>query len=204
MAALIVFVSIGASACTFYFSYESITAPVGTVGEIGIRVQKTHNNCTLSSMDDYLIDGKGVQILGETPWETVGSNLYEKWIQVSLAEVTDGFVRISKDCIKEGYEEKILPITPLAADGEDAVWSLAWSGTYPFEEPTNLESTLGEPNLDGTTLTVGSLTVQVPDVSVLPSELPASVRLFATQGNDAPMAALLVGDGLFVRFDHLL
>ena len=66
---LLALFTLSASACEFYFSYESISAPIGTVGEIGIRVQKTHAKCTLSSMDDYAIDGEGIQILGETAWE---------------------------------------------------------------------------------------------------------------------------------------
>ena len=41
-------VSVVGAACDFSFNYEQITAPVGTVGEIGVRVQKTHNNCTMA------------------------------------------------------------------------------------------------------------------------------------------------------------
>ena len=113
---LLALFAVSASACDFYFNYESISAPIGTVGDVGVRVQKTHAKCTLSSMDDYMIDGEGIQILGETAWEDLGGDLYEKWVQISLSEEGDGFLRISKTCTKEGYQEEVLPITSLAPD----------------------------------------------------------------------------------------
>ena len=130
---LVLLLSLGVSACSFQFSYQSISAPLGTVGDVGIQVQKTHNNCVLSSMDEYLIEGRGVQILGETVWEDLGGGLYEKWVQLSLATLGDGSLTISKTCIKDGYEEKVLPILTQSAEAADAVWMLAWNGTYPFE-----------------------------------------------------------------------
>jgi len=203
-ALLIASFSVGASACNFYFSYDAISASIGTVGEIGIRVEKTHNKCTLTSMDEYLIEGEGVQILGETEWEEVGADVYEKWIQVSLSETGDGLIRISKDCTKEGYQEEILPITGLTPNSEDAVWTLAWSGTYPFEVSGTVTSVVGQPAVDDSQLSVAGLTVNIPEGIELPEDLPASVRLF-TETTDAGFSAvLLVGDGLFLRFDHLL
>ena len=196
--------SVGATACNFYFSYDSIAASIGTVGEIGIRVEKTHKKCTLTSMDEYVIEGVGIQILGETAWENVGSNLYEKWIQVSLSETGDGFVKISKDCSKEGYQEAVLPITGLPGDSDEDVWTLAWSGSYPFETPEVVNSVVGQPIFGGSTLTIGDVTVGVPEGIGIPESLPASVRLYTTvlDGGIAPV--LLLGDGIFLRFDHLL
>jgi len=69
--------ALSASACTFYFNYVSISAPIGTVGEVRIRVQKTHARCTMSSMDEYTIEGRGIQILGRTTWEDLGGALTE-------------------------------------------------------------------------------------------------------------------------------
>lgn len=40
------------AACDFTFNYDQITASVGTVGEIGVRVQKTHNNWVFRKMAD--------------------------------------------------------------------------------------------------------------------------------------------------------
>ncbi|GAH27161.1 unnamed protein product [marine sediment metagenome] len=60
---------------------------------------------------DYQFDWEGIQILGETDWEEIGPQLYEKWFQVSLSSIGEGFLKISKDCSKEGYEEAVLPIT---------------------------------------------------------------------------------------------
>ena len=203
VAALVAAFAISASACTFYFNYESIAAPIGTVGEIGVRVQKTHAKCTLSSMDDYRIDGEGIQILGETSWEDLGGQLYEKWVQVSLSEEGGGFVRISKDCTKEGYEEKVLPITILLPD-EEALWTAAWEGEYPFEVPESVESALGAVTVDKGALTVAGQALALPEGAVLPDTLPETVRVFYAADAEVPIALLLVGEGLFLRFDHLL
>ena len=195
--------ALSVGACTFYFNYESISAPIGTVGEIGIRVQKTHAQCTLSSMDEYVIDGEGIQILGETAWEDLGGGLYEKWVQVSLSREGDGTLRISKTCTKEGYEEKVLPITVLPPD-EDAVWTSAWEGEYPFESSEDVVSVLDVVMVGEGSLEVAGRTLALPEGAVLPSELPATVRVFYAEIAGQPVALLLVGDGMFVRFDHLI
>ena len=200
---LLALFAVSASACDFYFSYESISAPIGTVGEVGIQVQKTHAKCTLSSMDDYVIDGEGIQILGETAWEDLGGNLYEKWVQISLSEEGDGFLRISKTCTKEGYEEKVLPITILAPD-ESAVWTVAWDGEYPFEASADVVSVLASAGVSDGSLEVDGLALTLPDGAVLPNDLPESVRVFYAEIEGRSVALLLVGEGLFVRFDHLI
>ena len=195
--------ALSVGACTFYFNYESISAPIGTVGEIGIRVQKTHAQCTLSSMDDYVIDGEGIQILGETAWEDLGGGLYEKWVRVSLAQEGDGFLRISKNCTKEGYQEKLLPITSLGAD-EDAVWTSAWQGEYPFESPEDVVSVLDVVTVRDASLEVAGQTLALPEGAAVPDDLPGTVRVFYAEIAGRPVALLLVGDGMFVRFDHLI
>ena len=200
---LLALLAVSASACDFYFSYESISAPIGTVGEVGIQVQKTHAKCTLSSMDDYVIDGEGIQILGETAWEDLGGNLYEKWVQISLSEEGDGFLRISKTCTKEGYEERVLPITVLAPD-ESAVWTVAWDGEYPFEASADVVSVLASAGVSDGSLEVDGLALTLPDGAVLPNDLPESVRVFYAEIEGRSVALLLVGEGLFVRFDHLI
>lgn len=195
--------SLAASACTFQFNYAAIEAPIGTVGEVGVRVQKTHNNCTLSSMDDYRLEGSGIQILGATAWEDLGGGLYEKWLQISLSQVGEGSLKISKTCTKEGYQEKILPVTTLTSEASDAVWSQAWNGIYPLEATENVISDTGTPAVLEGTLTVGSLTVTLPQDVQLPDSLPLTVRLYAvdSRGDTAPL--LLVGEDMFFRFDHL-
>jgi len=194
--------ALSAGACDFYFNYDSVSAPVGIVGEIGIRVQKTHNQCTLSSMDEYAIDGSGVQILAQTAWENLGNNLYETWIQVSLSEVGEGWLRISKTCTKEGYEEAVLPISILEPGAED-VWTLAWSGSYPYQEPAGALSVVGQPSVGAGILSVAGISADLPEGASLP-ELPEEIRLYYTEvdGNHVPL--LIVGDGLLVRFDHLV
>lgn len=102
--------SSSALACDFYFNYEKIKAPVGTTGEVGVQVVKTHNRCTMEDPLGYSFDGENIQILAETEWEKVDSNVYQKWLRITLTSPGEGFLRISATCSKEGYQEAILPV----------------------------------------------------------------------------------------------
>jgi len=197
-----------AVACNVSFSYNAITAPVGAYGEIVIRVQKSPARCVLSSMDEYTIAGGGVQILGQVVWEEVGSNLYETWIALSLASVGDGWLSISRFCTKEGYEKGLLPVSVEEAP-DNGTWGIAWGGVYPFETEADVATAVGSATFvqSGTShawIEVGGIQVDIPDASLLPDMLPQRVRLFYTELTDGPVALLIVGDGVFIRFDHLV
>ena len=198
--------TLSAVACEFSFSFNEITAPLGTSGEIGVRVHKDHNNCTLPSMDDYQFDWENIQLLGKTAWEEVGPNLYEKWFQVSLSQVGDGYLKISKDCTKEGYEEAILPITVLDPI-EESIWHQAYEGTYPLEVPEigTVESVIGESVVSEGILTVDELVIELP---IVPAEFAGelgSIRLFFMKTPTEEVVPLLIAsDRFFLRFDHLV
>ena len=203
---LLVVVATTAIACEFQFSYSDISAPLGTVGDVGVRVQKEHNNCTLPSMDDYQFAWENIQLLGETAWEEISPNLYEKWFQVSLAQIGDGYLMISKDCTKEGYEQAILPITVLEA-AEEGFWHQAYEGAYPFAIPEvgTLESVLGEGVIFEGTLTIDQLAIELPVVPASFDGELGSVRLFFTKTSDEEIVPLLIASGrFFLRFDHLV
>ena len=193
------------AACEFFFSYDEVSAPLGTVGEIGVRVQKTHSRCTLPSNEEYRFDGENIQILGETAWEEVGRNLYEKWIRVSLSEIGGGFLRISKTCSKEGYEEAKLPVLVQepAAGGE---WHQAVEGDYPFDaeglEPLRCLS--GAVVIQGELLTVNDVQLRLPSLMTGLGDGLSLASLFyeATDGGE-PRLLLIASEGWFLRFDHL-
>ena len=199
-------IALSAAACEFDFGYDEIMAPLGTVGEISVHVLKTHNNCTLPSMDDYQFAWENIQILGETAWEEISPNRYEKWFQVSLSQIGNGYLKISKNCTKEGYEEAILPITVLEP-AEEGVWHQAYEGAYPFEVPEigTLESVIGEGVIIEGTLTIDQLTIEL---SVVPADFDGelgSVRVFFTKTPDEEIVPLLIAsDDFFLRFDHLV
>lgn len=196
------FTSLG---CEFAFSYKSISAPLGTWGEVAIRVTKTHAKCTLPNPYDYQLTASGVQILGETPWTDVQANVIEKWVLISLAETGDGYLKVSKTCSKEGYEEGVLPIG-VAAPAADGVWINAWNGTYPFDPPAGYTvlSVAGEATIKGTTLTVGTISLTLPTTppTLLRQTLP--VRLYYVTKDGKLFPLLIVGEGLFWRYDPLL
>jgi hypothetical protein len=203
LAGVLAVLSLSLNACEFSFSFDSIAAPLGAVGEIGIRVQKTHPKCVLPSMDSYEISGRGIQILGETDWEEIDDGLFEKWLNISLSSLGSGDLKISKFCSKEGYEEGILPIMMLEPN-EDGVWATARAGEYPFTTPvgTFVTSVVGPPKAGDGWIEVGEAHFEVPEAIELPKSLPEEVRLFYESSEESGVL-LLVGEGLFVRFDHL-
>ena len=191
--------STAAFGCDFYFNYERVEAPLGAVGEIGTQVQKTHNNCTLPSMESYEIVGNGVQVLERTEWVEVGRNLYEIWVRVSLATLGEGSLTISKDCTKEGEESGLLPVAVLAPT-EDGDWAAALSGAYPFE----LEDVLavaGTASVDGDRLIVGDSEFAFP--LTWPELDGVQVQVYYAPGSP-PALLLIVSESHFLRFDHLV
>ena len=192
-------------ACDFTFNYDEIIAPVGTVGEIGVRVQKTHNNCTMTDPLDYQFAWENLQILGETPWEEISPQLDEKWFKVSLSAPGEGFLKISKTCSKEGYEEAILPVT--VTEGiVDGVFLQALSGTYPFEPEADpfAETVDGVIHLDWDVLTVGDVEVLLPTIPIGLEDYLGKARLYYTPGGEGVNPLLLVSEDFFYRFDHLV
>jgi len=192
-------------ACDFSFNYNQITAPVGTVGEIGVRVQKTHKNCTMENPLDYQFSCENIQIIGETQWEEIGPLLYEKWFNVSLSVPGEGFLKISKTCSKEGYEEAVLPIT-VTRGAEDGAFMQALSGTYPFAAPTDLtvESAIGLMQLDEGLLTVNGAQMSLPLSLSAIEGYEGKTRVYYAVDKTGIEPLLLVSDGFFYRFDYLL
>lgn len=78
---------------------------------------------------DYTLAWSNIQVLEETDWTEIGQNLYEKRLQVVLSEIGEGFFLISKECLREGYGEKQLPIS-IGEGGE--IWEKAFSLEYPY------------------------------------------------------------------------
>ncbi len=196
-----VMVSLPSLACEFTFNYERIEAPIGTVGEIGVRVEKTHRKCTMDDSLDYQFDWKRIQILGETDWEEIGPQLHEKWFQVSLSSIGEGFFKISRDCSKEGYEEAILPIT---VKKEEGVWQLALKGEYPYElqSKIEIENTFAQPFFNNDVLKVGKVEVKLP---FLPQELveyEEEIELYYYTFEGKALPLLVVSSDFFYRFDQ--
>ena len=203
-ALLIAAASATVSACTFTFSHATIEAPLGTLGEIGVRVQKTHNRCTLPDMDSYKFTWSGIQILDQTAWENLGGELYEIWFLVSLSEVGDGRLTISKDCSKEGYEEATLPIR-ITPGTPGSSWASARAGTYPFETSDQLvpASLDGSARIENDSLLIGEEPFALPFGSGLDNQAELGpAMLFYTSEDRSPV--LLVTDTFFVRLDAFL
>lgn len=195
--------AVSAFGCEFVFSHERIVAPLGTWGEVGIRVYKTHIRCVLPSPDEYRITAQGAQILSETPWREVRPGVLEKWVVLSLAQVGSGHLKISKTCAKEGYKEAVLPLAVTAPESE-GLWAKAMAGVYPLPLPAEGEvlTVAGEARLSAERLEIAGMAFLLP--TTLPNLSLAEARLFYALlpgGEARPL--LLVAEGLFWRLDHL-
>jgi len=195
--------SLSALACEFTFNYDRIEAPIGTVGEIGVRVEKTHKKCTMDDPLDYQFDWERIQILGETDWEQIGPQLYEKWFQVSLGSVGEGFLKISKDCSKEGYDEAVLPIIVTKGE-EDGVWQRALRGEYPYEFQSKIEvkKIFDKPFFKKDILKIGKIEIKLPFIPKELADYEGEVGLYYYISKGRAVPLLIVSNDFFFRFDQ--
>ena len=198
----------GAPDCIISCTHEQIVAPLGTAGEIGVRIQQRDGDVQTSSMDCYEIVGAGVQILDQTGWEPIGEGAYEKWIVVSLSEVGEGALIFRNTLAQEGgggEDIRILPIrvlTPVISGR----WAHAMAGLYPLDWEPNEEihSVLGIPAYEDGILRIGEVTCTWPLDPSRVAESETDTRLFyiEREGNAVPL--LVAGDAFFYRCDQLM
>ncbi len=191
------------SACEFTFNYDGIEAQIGTVGEIGVQVEKTHKKCTLDDPLDYQFEWENIQILGETEWEQTGPQVYEKWFKVSLSSAGEGFLKIFKDCSKEGYSEKILPIKVTKGE-EDGVWQTALGGEYPYDlqSKIEIEKVFVKSILEGNVLTVEGIGISLPFIPEKLNKYEHEVGVYFYMYKEEAIPMLIVSDDFLYRFDH--
>lgn len=187
--------TIRGEACVFYFNYQEIDAPLGIMGTIAVRVHKDHQNCSMGSDMDFFLDWSNIQVLEETPWTEVGRDLYEKRLRVVLSEIGSGYMLLYKDCEREGYEEKRLPIT--VREGGD-IWEQAYNGEYPYETEETMLSLQGPFQLEGNHILIHDIEVLLPKaLENLDSESEIMVYYKPEKENQA---ALIVGKTFFYVF----
>jgi len=190
-------------ACEFTFNYESIEAPLATVGDIGIRVYKTHNNCTLQSMNDYHFESDKLQILEESEWQEIERNVYEKWFKVMLSEKGEGYILIWKECSKEGYEEKSLPIK-ITGNSEEVKQALA--GVYPYEDDINISMESGNIKYIDNNFVINNVKLVLSEynlpenilATIVNYQKPVYVFYDSNQGNEL---ILIVGEDIYYKFN---
>jgi hypothetical protein len=110
---------------------------------------------------------------------------------------------VSKDCTKEGYQEAALPITVLDPD-VGGIWEQASGGAYPLDAAFDgtIESVAGPAAYAAGTLSIGGVTVELP--AEIPGDIAEGRLFFTTTGVGDVLPLLVVADGAFVRFDHLI
>lgn len=190
-------------ACEFTFNYESIKAPQGTVGDIGIRVYKTHNNCTLQTMDEYNFESEKIQILEESEWQEVERDVYEKWFKVLLSEKGDGYILIWKECSKEGYQEEKLPIK---IEGSKEEVEQAISGDYPYDIDMEISSINGNIKYKENEFVIADFKLLLPEQNLSVDNIEAiqnykkPVYVFYNNKEDNKIL-LIAGEDIYYRFD---
>jgi hypothetical protein len=105
---LMAIAAIGLS-CNFTIEAESQTVSKGDEFYIKVTVLQDHGSkCTLPSEDEYNFDAENIELLGMTQWEEVAKYTLQTWVKVRALDEGDGWVRISKTCKKEGYDEELI------------------------------------------------------------------------------------------------
>ncbi len=111
MVFLLTAVVIGLS-CDFRIEAESQTVTSGDEFYIRITVVQNHGTkCVLPSEDDYHFDAENMELLGMTEWEEIANSTLQTWLKVKATGTGEGWVKIWKNCLKEGYEEKVMTFT---------------------------------------------------------------------------------------------
>ncbi|MCF8002054.1 MAG: hypothetical protein K9K76_09380 [Halanaerobiales bacterium] len=194
---------VSTEACEFIFNFDRIEAPLGKMGEIRVRVYKTHNNCTLNGMEEYYFETSNVQTLEETEWKEIEKNVYEKWFKVLLSEKGEGYLLIWKDCTKEGYEEKSLPINVI--EGNEDV-ALAVEGKYPYqiEKDSEIRHIEGYLEMKDDRLSVNDLILELPDTAAAVmqalEEIKVKSHIFYEAENKRVL--LIANDDSYYYFDY--
>lgn len=88
-------------ACIITIIPDSATGSVGETLTFTIDVQKTHRTC-ITPIDDTEINLKGMELVSQTLWQQVSSDLHRKQITVILVEVGEGLIEVTRECIKGG------------------------------------------------------------------------------------------------------
>jgi len=97
-----------ALSCDFILEAESTQVSKGDEFYVRVTVIKDHNNCVLTSMDDYKFDADNLDLLGMTQWQEISRNTFQAWVKVQALDAGNGLLKIWKNCSKEGYGEEVL------------------------------------------------------------------------------------------------
>ncbi len=97
-----------ALSCDFILEAESTQVSKGDEFYVRVTVIKDHNTCVLTSMDDYKFDADNLDLLGMTQWQEISRNTFQVWVKVQALDAGNGFLKIWKNCSKEGYGEEVL------------------------------------------------------------------------------------------------
>jgi len=89
------------AACIITVAPSTTSGTVGDTVSITINVQLTHRNCTVP-IDDTVITLTGVEMVSQTPWQTVRSDLYKKEIKVKLIKSGQGKIEVVRECSRGG------------------------------------------------------------------------------------------------------
>ncbi|MFC1905039.1 4Fe-4S binding protein [Chloroflexota bacterium] len=89
------------AACTITITPDSASGNVGDTITFTIDVQKTHRTC-LIPIDETEINLRGMEIVSQSLWKAVSSEIHRKEITVRLTEVGEGLIEVSRECSKGG------------------------------------------------------------------------------------------------------
>ena len=107
------------AACEITITPDAASGHVGDILTFTIDVRKTHRTCTVP-IEETVINLRAMEIVSQTPWQQISSDVNRREITVRLTEVGKGQIEVIRECPKGGdtciasvtIEEAAAPTTP--------------------------------------------------------------------------------------------
>jgi len=93
-------------ACNITITPTTVSGKVGDTITFTINVQKTHQNC-ITPIDETEIKLKNMEIVSQTLWQKVSSEVDRKQITVKLTKTGEGLIEVIRECSKGGDYETV-------------------------------------------------------------------------------------------------
>jgi len=115
MVALLVFLTLTGLSCDFILEAEATSVTVGEAFFIRATVEKTHNRCVYEAAEGFSFDAsENITLIGRTEWEEVTGDVFQTWLKVEPKKTGTGYVKIWKNCSKDGYDEEVMAFEVLS------------------------------------------------------------------------------------------
>ena len=103
------------AACEVTITPDTASGHIGDILTFTIDVRQTHRTCVVP-IEETVINLRGMELVSQTPWQQVSSDVNRREITVRLTQVGEGQIEVIRECPKGGDISVIsVPIEAVAA-----------------------------------------------------------------------------------------